>query len=81
MYHALALIALGAIAAVWEARLVTVAGVLLSIGTVIFCGSLYILALLDIRVFGAVAPVGGAESDGGLGGTGGRSRNPISSSG
>ncbi len=59
MYHALALIALGAIAAVWEARLVTVAGVLLSIGTVIFCGSLYILALLDMRVFGAVAPVGG----------------------
>ena len=59
MYHALALIALGAVAAVWEARLVTVAGVLLSIGTVIFCGSLYILALLGIGVFGAVAPIGG----------------------
>jgi uncharacterized membrane protein YgdD (TMEM256/DUF423 family) len=59
MYHALALIALGAVAAVWEARLVTVAGALLSIGTVIFCGSLYILALLGIGVFGAVAPIGG----------------------
>ena len=28
-------------------------------GTVVFCGSLYILALLDVGVFGAVAPVGG----------------------
>lgn len=59
MYHAITLIGLGAAARVWQAKLVTLAGALLSTGTVIFCGSLYILALLDIGAFGAVAPVGG----------------------
>ena len=59
MYHALALVVLGGLAKVWPGRIVTAGGVLLSVGVLIFCGSLYALALLDLGVFGAIAPVGG----------------------
>ena len=59
MYHGIALIGLGAAAKVWQSGVVTLAAVLMAVGTVIFCGSLYLLALLDIGVFGAVAPIGG----------------------
>ena len=59
MYHAIALVGIGAAAKVWRSRAVTIAGTLMSAGTVVFCGSLYLLALLDIGVFGAVAPIGG----------------------
>ena len=59
MYHGISLVGLGAVAKVWPSRVVTAAALLMAIGTVIFCASLYILALLDIGVFGAVAPVGG----------------------
>ena len=59
MYHGITLVALGVAAKVWRSGIVSVAAVLMVIGTIIFCGSLYLLALLDIGVFGAVAPVGG----------------------
>ena len=59
MYHAIALIGIGAAAKVWQSRTLPIAGTLLSVGTIVFCGSLYLLALLDIGLFGAVAPVGG----------------------
>ena len=59
MYHGIALMGFGAVAKVWQSRAVTLAAVLIAIGTVIFCGSLYLIALLDIGIFGAVAPVGG----------------------
>lgn len=59
MYHGIALVGLGAAAKVWQSGVVTLAAVLMAVGTVIFCGSLYILALLDVGVFGAIAPVGG----------------------
>ncbi len=59
MYHGIALAGLGVAAKVWRSVIVTLAAVLMAVGTVIFCGSLYILALLDVGVFGAVVPVGG----------------------
>ena len=59
MYHGIALVGFGAVARVWQSGIVILAAVLIAIGTVIFCGSLYVIALLDIGVFGAVAPVGG----------------------
>ena len=61
MYHAIALLALGALGRVWRSRVITLSGALLVFGTIVFCGSLYLLALLDIGLFGAVAPVGGAS--------------------
>ena len=60
MYHALALLAVawltatrpGGHAAVW-------AGTLFLLGTVVFSGSLYVLALTGLRWIGAITPLGG----------------------
>ena len=59
MYHAIALVAVGGLGRAWKSRAVTISCGLLTFGVIVFCGSLYLLALLDIGAFGAVAPVGG----------------------
>jgi uncharacterized membrane protein YgdD (TMEM256/DUF423 family) len=59
MYHALALLALGALAPGIAGRLATVAGWSFTAGIVLFSGSLYLLALTDVRVLGAITPLGG----------------------
>lgn len=59
MYHALALLALGALAPTLAARLTTVAGWSFTAGILLFSGSLYALALSDVRVLGAITPLGG----------------------
>ena len=59
MFHALALLAIGSLSGRWAAGLVNAAGWLFIAGVLIFSGSLYILAITDIGVFGAVAPLGG----------------------
>ena len=51
MYHGIALAGLGVTAKVWRSGVVTLAAVLMAVGTVIFCGSLYLLALLGVGVF------------------------------
>ncbi len=61
MYHALALLATGLLAGRGTSRLISLAGGLFTAGIVIFSGSLYILALTGIGLFGAVAPVGGVS--------------------
>lgn len=59
MFHALALLAVG----LWIARAphaaLTWAGWLFAVGTVLFSGSLYALALSGVRVLGAITPIGG----------------------
>jgi uncharacterized membrane protein YgdD (TMEM256/DUF423 family) len=57
--HALALLAVGLIAARHCAMAVNVAGAALAIGTLIFSGCLYSLVLSGISIFGAIVPVGG----------------------
>lgn len=59
MYHALALLAVGLLAMRWQTRALTVSAALFTLGTLLFSGSLYILALSGIGIFGAIAPVGG----------------------
>ena len=59
MYHALALLAVGILSMRWQTRWLTAAAALFGLGTLLFSGSLYILALSGIGIFGAVAPVGG----------------------
>ena len=59
MYHALALLAVGLLAMRWQTRWLTAATALFGLGTLLFSGSLYILALSGIGIFGAIAPVGG----------------------
>ena len=67
MYHALALVLTGLLVDRWPSRMLVTAGWRFTAGVVVFCGSLYILALTGIGIFGAVAPVGGASLMGGWG--------------
>lgn len=55
MWHALALLA----TARWSGRVAAVGRSFLLYGTIIFSGSLYILAVSGVRMWGAVTPVGG----------------------
>ncbi len=59
MLHALALVALAALAGRWPNGAWGAAGWLFVAGTVLFSGSLYALALTGIRWLGAVTPFGG----------------------
>lgn len=59
MYHALALLGTAWAATRWPGAAVPAAGWLFVAGTVIFSGSLYVLALSGQRWWGAVTPLGG----------------------
>jgi uncharacterized membrane protein YgdD (TMEM256/DUF423 family) len=59
MYHALGLLGVAWIASRSPSPLVAWAGWLFVLGTVLFSGSLYALALSGIRIFGAITPLGG----------------------
>ena len=60
MYHALAMLAIGlAPCDEGRARYLVIAGVSFATGTVLFSGSLYLLALTGVSWLGAVAPLGG----------------------
>ena len=60
MYHALALFAVAWVAARWPGPAALAAGWLFVAGTVLFSGSLYLLALTGVRWLGAITPLGGA---------------------
>ena len=59
MYHALALLAVAWAVTRWPGALPQWAGWLFLAGTVLFSGSLYLLALTGIRWLGAITPLGG----------------------
>jgi uncharacterized membrane protein YgdD (TMEM256/DUF423 family) len=59
LYHALALLAVGAIAGRLPGGAFAIAGWLFVAGTVVFSGSLYVLVLSGQRWLGAVTPLGG----------------------
>jgi uncharacterized membrane protein YgdD (TMEM256/DUF423 family) len=59
IYHALALLAVGWAMARWPGPLPVYAGCLFVLGSIVFSGSLYILALTGVRWWGAVTPIGG----------------------
>jgi len=59
MYHALALLAAGWASARWPGARPAAAGWFFGVGTVLFSGSLYALALTGVRSLGAVTPAGG----------------------
>jgi uncharacterized membrane protein YgdD (TMEM256/DUF423 family) len=59
LVHSLALLAVAWAVVRWPGRAVTSAGVLFIVGTVLFSGSLYALALTDTRTLGIVTPFGG----------------------
>ncbi|MFM8984586.1 MAG: DUF423 domain-containing protein [Planctomycetia bacterium] len=57
--HALAIVVAGLWATLRPSRLVAAAGWCFLVGTAIFSGCLFALALSGVRVLGAVVPVGG----------------------
>jgi uncharacterized membrane protein YgdD (TMEM256/DUF423 family) len=59
MYHALALVVVGVIAARWPSPLLDTAGWLFVAGIAVFAGTVYTLALGGPRWLGAITPLGG----------------------
>lgn len=59
MYHALGLFIVAWVATRWPGPLVHGAGYLLILGILLFCGSLYVLSLTNMRSWGAITPIGG----------------------
>jgi uncharacterized membrane protein YgdD (TMEM256/DUF423 family) len=59
MYHALAILAVGLMMARSGGWLFATAGWLFTAGIVLFSGSLYVLALSGVGMFGAITPIGG----------------------
>ncbi len=57
--HAFALLLVGALAPRLQGRWLWAAGVCFAVGILLFCGSLYVLALTRLRGLGMLAPVGG----------------------
>ena len=58
-YHALALVLVGVLARQSRAPWLDLSAACFLGGTVIFCGSLYLLALTETRWLGAITPIGG----------------------
>jgi len=59
MYHALALLAAAWAVTVFDSKFISRAGTCFTAGIIIFSGSLYLLALSGIKMFGAITPIGG----------------------
>lgn len=60
MYHALGLIGIGCLIGRYPSRLLAAGGLLFLLGTLLFSGSLYVLATTGMRALGIVTPFGGA---------------------
>ena len=58
--HAVALLAVGLLALHQHSRWLLWSGALFTLGILLFCGSLYLLALTGQRSLGAITPIGGA---------------------
>lgn len=58
-YHALGLLLIGLIGFHIQSKYLRWSGLLISIGIIIFSGSLYVLTLSGIKALGAITPIGG----------------------
>ncbi|MDQ4120771.1 MAG: DUF423 domain-containing protein [Acidobacteriota bacterium] len=65
MYHAFALLVVAWASSRFPGSLLSTAGWLFVIGTLLFSGSLYILSLTETRWLGAITPLGGVAFLGG----------------
>jgi uncharacterized membrane protein YgdD (TMEM256/DUF423 family) len=59
MYHALAILAVGLLRRRSSASELKISATFFGVGIGVFSGSLYFLALSDLRLFGLLAPIGG----------------------
>jgi len=60
-YHAIGLLIIGLAGFHIQSKYLNWAGLLLTIGIIIFSGSLYVLTLSGIKVLGAITPIGGVS--------------------
>lgn len=58
-YHALGLLLIGVLSAQMPSSLMNWSAICLTVGVVIFSGSLYTLAITGVRWLGAITPLGG----------------------
>lgn len=61
MYHALALLGVAWLRNEGAGRAAQMAGVLMMVGIVVFCGCLYAYVLSGVRILGAIVPIGGSS--------------------
>ena len=59
MYHAFGMVLVGIVMRVYDDRRLAMAGWLFATGMVLFCGSLYGIALAGLKWLGPVTPLGG----------------------
>jgi uncharacterized membrane protein YgdD (TMEM256/DUF423 family) len=59
MYHTFALVSVGILAEKYPAKVFTISGWLFVAGVALFSGSLYALALIQVRQIGLITPFGG----------------------
>lgn len=59
MYHAFGMVLVGMAIRVYDDRRLAVAGWLFAIGMLLFCGSLYGIALAGLKWLGPITPLGG----------------------
>lgn len=61
MFHALGLLVLGLLAGKIDSPLINWSGWLMLIGIILFSGSLFVLSVTQIKVLGAITPLGGVS--------------------
>ena len=61
MHHAIGMIFVGIVCMFRKSKWLTVAGISFLIGILLFSGSLYALVLSEVRVLGAITPLGGVS--------------------
>jgi uncharacterized membrane protein YgdD (TMEM256/DUF423 family) len=62
MFHAIGLIVIGILMSkgiLGPTTMLSRAGIIMFIGVIIFSGSLYVLAITQIKILGAITPIGG----------------------
>jgi len=60
-YHAIGLLIIGLIGFHIDSKWLRRSGLLLTVGILLFSGSLYVLALTGIKMIGAITPIGGVS--------------------
>ncbi|MGN7396613.1 DUF423 domain-containing protein [Peribacillus frigoritolerans] len=61
MFHAVGLLVLGLLAGKMDSPLINWSGWLMLIGIILFSGSLFVLSVTQIKVLGAITPLGGVS--------------------
>jgi uncharacterized membrane protein YgdD (TMEM256/DUF423 family) len=59
LFHSLAIIITGILYEKYNSKKIGIAFILFALGIIIFSGSLYILSITNIGIFGAITPIGG----------------------